>query len=308
MRRRAGLAAAVAATTATGLLAAGAAGAPSAAPGEGAIVFSRGGELYAGAPGTTPRRLTSNRVHDGLPAWSPDRKQIAFVRDAGRDSDIYVMRADGTGVRRLTGGSRPGRGAQDLYPAWSPDGRSIVFSSNRGEREAELYVMQADGSAVRRLTRTPRHVQNIQPRYSPDGRWIVFASNRVAYWNIELFRIRVADGGAAKRLTFWGSGDDGAPGDDLTPSYSPDGKRIAFVSDRAGGYAVWTMRADGTGLRRAARHERLTVAFPRYSPDGRSLVYTTFTPDSDQSDLRLWTVGAASGPATPRGLGTEPDW
>jgi TolB protein len=164
------------------------------------IVFSRAGEILVRTPGGAARRLTQNRVHDGLPAWSPDRRQIAFVRDTGRDSDVHVMRADGTHVRRLTGGRRPGRGAQDLYPAWSPDSRLIAFSSNRGNREAEIYVMRADGTGARRLTRSARHVQNFQPRFSPDGRFVVFASSRFAYWNIELFRVRLADGTGRRAL------------------------------------------------------------------------------------------------------------
>jgi TolB protein len=215
-----------------------------------------------------------------------------------------VARADGSGVRRLT---RGGPRAQDLYPAWSPDGRSIAFSSSRGDREPELYVMRADGSGLRRLTRTPRHVQNVQPRFSPDGRFVVFASNRVAYWNQELYRVRAADGGGPRRLTFWGSGADGAPGDDLMPSYSPDGLRIAFVSDRRGGHAVWTMDADGTNVRRVAAHDGLTTVFPRFSPDGRRLVYAT-TRDGDAKDVRLWTVSSSGGRPTPIGAGTEPDW
>jgi TolB protein len=301
--RRAAVALAVAAAAV-----AAAGSARSAAPREAGIVFARGGELYAAVPGAAPRRLTSNRVHDGMPAWAPDRARIAFVRDTAGDADVFVMRADGSGVRRLTGGGRPGRGAHDLYPAWSPDGRLIAFSSNRGGREPELYVVRPDGSGLRRLTRTPRHVQNMQPRFSPDGRFVVFVSNRVAYWNQELFRVRVADGGGLTRLTHWGSGADGAPGDDVTPSYSPDGGRIAFVSDRAGGYAVWTMRADGTGLRMLVRPEGRVPAFPRFSPDGRSLVYATFPQGPGQSDVRLWRIPAAGGRPTPLGPGTEPDW
>jgi TolB protein len=306
-RPRAALLGVAVAAALGGLLAATGSAAPRVAT-DGGIVFSRAGEIVVRGPSGASRRLTQNRVHDGLPAWSPDRRRIAFVRDTGRDGDIHVMRADGTDVRRLTGGSRPGRSAQDLYPAWSPDGRLIAFSSSRGDREAEIYVMRADGTGVRRLTRTARHVQNIQPRFSPDGRFVVFASNRIAYWNIELFRVRVADGGGITRLTYWGSGQDGAPGDDVMPSYSPDGTRIAFVSDRNGGYAVWTMAANGRGIREVARHRGQNVAFPRFSPDGRSLVYTTFSPDSDQSDLQLWTVRADGTGRKALGAGTEPDW
>ena len=272
------------------------------------IVYAAGSggnaELYVrDSPGVV-RRLTSNRAYDGFPAWSPNRREIAFVsRRGGRDSDIYVMRADGTQVRRVTRG-----GGHDLYPAWSPDGKRIAFASNRNSVEQEIYSIRVDGSGARRLTRTRAFVQDTLPRYSPDGRYIVFTSNRVSYWNFELFRMRASDGRGVERLTFWGSGADGAPGDDIAPSYSPDGKRIVFVSDRGGGYAVWSMNANGGGLRELARHQGLNHAFPRFSPDGRQVVYSTFSPDGDGSDSQLHTVSSEGRDHVVHGHGQEPDW
>jgi TolB protein len=212
------------------------------------------------------------------------------------------MRADGANARRLT--NSPGR---DIYPAWSPDGKLIAFASNRDGGESEIYVMRSDGTGVRRLTRTPRHVDDTQPRFTKDGKYIVFTSNRVAYFNYELFRVRVSDGGGLKRLTFWGSGEDGAPGDDVMPAVSRDGKTIAFVSDRGGGYAVWTMNAHGRGLREIARHSGEIHAFPRFSPDGRRLVYMTFK-DAGTMNPMLWTVNVDGTNRKPLGKGAEPDW
>ena len=270
--------------------------APAAAASE-EIVFARGGDLHARAVDGAERQLTRGRADDIFPAWSPDRSRIAFVRDGS----LHVMRADGTRVRRLT------TRTQDRYPAWAPDGRRIAFSSTRAGGEGELYVIRRDGRDLRRLTRTARHVDDIQPAWTPDGASLVFASNRIAYSNYELFRIRSSDGRDLKRLTFWGSGGDLTPGDDLMPDVSPDGKRIAFVSDRDGGNGVWTMAADGSDLRMLVRDAGLTHAFPRFSPDGARLVYELFRPDGSRS--RLITVPAGhDGMPVLLARGTTPDW
>jgi hypothetical protein len=270
--------------------------APAAAtPGE--IIFARGGDLHVRAVDGTERRLTRGRAHDLLPSWSPDRSRVAFIRNGS----LHVMRADGSHVRRLT------RRAEDRYPAWAPDGRRIAFSSTRAGGEGELYVIRRDGRGRRRLTRTAAHVDDIQPAWTPDGASLVFSSNRIAYWNYELFRIRASDGRRLRRLTFWGSGADGAPGDDLMPDVSPDGTRIAFVSDRDGGYGVWTMAADGSNPRMLVRDAGVNPHFPRFSPDGSRLVYELSAPDGD--DSRLITVPAAGdGMPILLGAGTTPDW
>jgi TolB protein len=248
-------------------------------------------------------RLTRTRSFEGFPSWSPDRSRIAFVsdRDGGR-AHLFVLDAAGR-VRQVTRG--PGH---DLYPAWSPDGRWLAFSSTRAGGEAELWLVRPDGTGLRRLTRTARWVDDTQPRFSPDGRHLVFASNRVAFSNYELFRIRVADGGGLVRLTRWGSGRDGAPGDDLMPEYAPDGRRIAFVSDRGGGYGIWTMRPDGRGLRLVVRHRGLNLAFPRFAPDGRSLVYASFRADREPPGFTLRVVAADGARRRLLGPGSEPDW
>ena len=105
------------------------------------------------ADGTAQRKLTRTRQSEGSPAWSPDGRKIAFVRwpvarlpRRWHDNEVYVVNADGTGLRNLT--RSPGR---DGNPAWSPDGRTIGFVSNRGGNR-DIYVMNADGSRLRNLT------------------------------------------------------------------------------------------------------------------------------------------------------------
>ena len=288
-------------------------GAPNAGSGAtartGAAVYAKGldrkAEIYVKGVGVAERRITRNAAYDGFPSWSADGKRIVFVSDRANrgNSDIYVMDANGKNVKRVTRG-----GGQDIYPAFSPDGKRIAFSTNRDAAESEIYVVGVDGKGLKRLTRTPKYVEDAAPRFSPDGRWIVFSSNRVAFANYEIFRIRSTDGGAIKRLTFHGGAVPGDPGDDLLPSYSPDGKRIVFVSDRAPRYGIWTMNANGGDLRKVVSYEKMNVAFPRYSRDGKQILYTLFSPEGDLSDAQLRIVLPGSLDDAEMGSGREGDW
>ncbi len=132
-------------------------------------------ELFVmNADGTDVRQLTSNADFDSAPSWSPDGKRILFERaPAGtftqgteaQEKDIYVMRADGTHVRRLT--DSPGL---DEGPEFSPDGTKIAFSSAR-DGQQETYVMDADGSSPRRLTDNPARDESPDWQALPfDGR------------------------------------------------------------------------------------------------------------------------------------------
>jgi TolB protein len=134
--------------------------------------------------GDKVRRLAGD-VFFEYPAWSPDGTQIAFMHQtfdrAGGNYEIFVMNADGTGIRQLT--DNP---ADDGWPAWSADGTQIAFSSIRDDcafSQAEdcestgdvgefhsLYVMNADGTDVRRIT----EVFGQFAVWSPDGRYIAF--------------------------------------------------------------------------------------------------------------------------------------
>lgn len=269
------------------------------------IVYSRrvtrGSEIYVRTRAGRTRRITSDRDSDTQPAWSPDRRRIAFLSDRPGPVDVYTVRADGSGRRRLTRSA-----ARERDVAWSPDGRRIVFATDRDGGETEIYTMRADGTGKRRLTRTPRWVMDVHPQFSPDGRHVVFASNRAGYFNLEIYRMRARDGGGVKRLTRFGSNGDGEPGDDAMPEYSPDGTRIAFVSDRGGSHQVWIMAADGSDPRRVTAHAGRSAHFPRWSPDGRSLAYMTAR--EQDGTVKLWTRALDAPRPRQIGPGAEADW
>ena len=125
------------------------------------------------------------------PVWSPDGRKIAFVR-LSKPLGVYVVNADGSGVRNLT--PKP-MGAAYARPAWSPDGRKIAFASER-DGNSEIYLMNANGSGQRNLTLDPAY--DGDPGWSPDGKKITFVSNRDGRYEVYVMN---GDGSEQRRLT-----------------------------------------------------------------------------------------------------------
>jgi Tol biopolymer transport system component len=167
-------------------------------------------EMPAPAPGASAAaasskwvRLTDNPTDDFAPAWSPDGSQIAFVSDRDRKAgiyDIYIMQADGSGVRRLTADT-----AIDYSPAWSPDGKMIAFRSHH-DGPADIYLIGVDGAGLHDLTNNP--ADDWAPQWSPDGTLIAFQTNRDGDW--EIYTIH-PDGSNSVNLTNDPAADDQLP-------------------------------------------------------------------------------------------------
>jgi Tol biopolymer transport system component len=231
--------------------------------------------------GTGQTRLTNGPTYATRATWSPDGTKIAFASGpVGPNSDIYTMNADGTTQTQLT--TNPGF---DIDPAWSPDGTKISFES-RGENRTDMYIMNADGTDQTRLTSVPEGASEVA--WSPDGTKIAFVDATTVCDPIpelgcfaQIYTINT-DGTGLKRLTT--NRPDGAYTKNIEPNWSPDGGKIAFVSDRddrgVGPYLnpgeIYTMNADGSGLTRLTNSPTILDFSPAWSPDGQKIAFTSF--------------------------------
>ena len=209
------------------------------------------------ADGSGQRRLTLNGASYVAPVWSPDGRRIAFVSRRDGEFEIYVMNADGSRQQRLTHHAVPSY--SDLV--WSPDGRMIAFES-----KLQVYVVKADGSGERQLTRNG--VRDFAPDWSPDGRKIAFERGRRPHspcswcpglWGYDVY-VMNADGSGQQRLAQGAS----------QPRWSPDGRKIAFVSQRDGSPDIYVMNADGSRLRNLTHGAGRRESQPVWSPGRNS--------------------------------------
>jgi Tol biopolymer transport system component len=269
-------------------------------------------EIYAVNPdGSGLTGLTAAPESDETePSWAPDAGRIAFVSDrAGgisRATAIYVMNADGSGVRKLVAG-----GLEQTSPAWSPDGASIAFSRCTFFTESgvcsssQIVIVRPDGQGARNVTEpvAQESVTDSSPSWSPDGKRIVF-TRTLSFGDNQIWVVG-ADGKGLRRLL----GDDSES--DHNPSWSPDGTRIVFSSDVLGTDAIFMMNADGSDPQKLIDEFRdpddpdATIGGgavnPSFAPTGTRIVFS--------ATGELWTanltgqdvVRVAEG-------GDEPDW
>lgn len=225
-------------------------------------VAASGGAAKAFAPSPLPVSATRS-------SWSPKTNQIAFTASAGGPGDVWIISGDGTGAHAMTA---PGVSNQMVYPSWYPDGQSLVVT------DATTLVIKrinlAGGAATTVTDRT--RVLAGMSRVSPDGKWIAFAGQENAgrpYNQEENVVWLASEAGALTTL-------EARPIQGRTPAWSPDGKRLAFESNRGsadGRYAIFVINRDGTGLMQVTDYA-LNANHPAWSHDGRRIVFAAAGP------------------------------
>jgi len=195
------------------------------------------------------RALTSAGAVNVEPRFSPDGKRIAFV-STSYQGHFHIFLGDFhngelTNIERLTGENRSplpryyySQFDHEISPAWSPDGSELVLVSNRGHiyGTGGFWRMKAEPAAEMREIHYEETTWKARPEFSPDGKRIVYASYLGRVWH-QLW-IMPSEGGDAFPLSY---GDF----DNINPRWSPDGAKIAFISNRGGNTSLWIQAIPG---------------------------------------------------------------
>ena len=239
---------------------------------------------------TSPPPPANDFSGDSSPAFSPDGRTLAFIRSRDNRTELYLLPV--SDALEPVGEARQIPLGQPSYaPAWTEDGREIVFGSLR----QGLWRIGVSGSASR----------SAEPARLPfgDNAWFPSISrrgHRLAYSNgsspnISIWRMAVPGGPSARDGTRARSSNRSFISStqiDVYPQFSPDGKKIAFVSERSGHSEIWVCNSDGSSPVQVTSFHGPEVTIPRWSPDDRRIAFDS---DAEGGQFDIWVIGADGG-------------
>jgi len=190
------------------------------------------------------------------PAWSPDGRRLAYVSFQQKKPVIYVQELAAKKQTVLANFK-----GSNSAPAWSPDGKTLAVTLSR-DGGSQLFLINPDGSGVRRLTSSS--AIDTEARFSPDGQWIYFTSDRGG--SPQIYRMPVAGGGEAQRVTFEGSYN-------VSPRPSPDGRSLAYVTRNGGRFQVALLDLTNKQVQIITDSDR--DESPSFAPNGRMILLAT---------------------------------
>jgi Tol biopolymer transport system component len=212
---------------------------------------------------------------DVSPAISPDGTMLAFVRNMPNEGgDIYVADAQGNNVRKVTFDDKTVRGI-----AWTADSRDLVYSGNRFGGGWRMWRISVYGGSPQVLTIAGRQSQ--YPAVARVGNHLAYSDSPTvsAIWRAKL---TLEEGQAEERAILRSNGRE------MWPAYSPDGKKIADVSEQSGNEEVWLSDADGSNRMQLTHLNTSQAGRVRWSPDGKTLLFTANTDGGPE----LYTIAA----------------
>ena len=229
------------------------------------IAYCAGSVIWiCDASGANPRAITRAELPltHIQPAFSHDGHRLAYVRRySGPYGELAIANLETRTVRTITGD-----GALAWSPVWSPDDRFIYFASSRGGTTNVWKILSASGEPEQ-ITAGQGADSDID--LSADGKRLVFSTFRI---NLNIAELSLEPGSLGRRK--WLTND--AARGELGPRYSPDGRRIAYFSNRGGAEreCIWVMDADGVNPIKLVEDNYINV-FPRWAPDGQQLVFVS---------------------------------
>jgi TolB protein len=255
--------------------------------------------------------------------FTSDRSTGEGVNNPTGDTEIFVMKPDGTGLKQLTFNT-----VFDSAPALRPDGKKVAFTSSgvqtsNPEGDFEIYLMNLDGSDQQNLTNNSGGVFDSGPDFSPDAKEIAYTSNGVQTSNPEgdneVYLMTALDGSEQHNLT---DTDDDI--EDSSPDFSPDGTKITYqsfgiqTSNPEGDREIYLMNSDGSGSQNLT-FIGLDVGDrnPDFSPKGTKIAYEGAgdQPSNPEGDSEIYGMNALDGSnqknltSTAEGIfDTSPTW